>query len=367
MRLDERRVMLFGGLDRRVAEQQAYGADVGAGFEQAASEGITEAVWVGVNPGNLAKARDHAPQFVYGGVELAGCPEEWLFRLWQRGKGISDAWMQQQADWDARFLSGSNSEVAIGDGLAPERRRVTDAQPGVDQQQYQGAGADPAEIDERVVIVRETITRREQGGSFLGGEGQCRQAGILGHSQAAGRVAFDPATVGGELEELTDDLQFSPAGGRCDLAGRAVSGERVQGYVGNRLRAVRLSQMAQCVRVLAQRRFGKPARLGIGEVGVRRRAHGHLRRKASINLAGFEKFDSVKSAVPGPGFKGAAVSTPRQFAIAPYRAGAALPADTIGSVGTGFQVAAVGLQHGADSIIRGTRFGTRRERTSECQ
>ncbi len=367
MRLNERRVMLLGGLDRSMPEQQAHGADVGAALEQPTGERVAEPMWVGMDLCDLAESSDYTAELVYARVEFAGSPEETLRLLRQRSEGVLDAWVKEQADWYASLLSAPNCKVAALNAGPHERRRITDAEPRMEQKQDEGASANPTEIDERWVIVRETITRREDGIGLGDGERQSGGAGVFRHTQSPCGVPFNPSAIRGELKELSNNLQFSPAGGRCDGARGAVTSQSVQTDLANRLRAVRFSHMPQGVRVLAQRRFGKAARFGVGKKRIGRFADRHLGRKASIDLAGFEQSNSVDRTIPRPSLKGSPIATARQVSIAPDGATAPLPTNSLVAMGAGFQMAAVGLQHGADSIIRGTRFGTRPERASECQ
>lgn len=359
MRFDERRVMTLGGFNGAVAQQQAHRADVGPGFEQAAGEGVAEPVRMGVDACDFAQAGDYAAELVNAGIKGAAGPEKWLLRLWQRGKRLSDAWMKENADWDARLLGNGDGEVVPAHAGSTERGGVTDAQAGVEQEQHESAGANPAEVDEGWVIAREPVARLEQRIHLGARERQRRGAGVLRHPQTECRVPGGPAAIGGELEELPDDLQLPPAGGGGNLAAGAVARERVQGDVGYGLRPVRFPQVAQRVRVLPHRRGRKPTGRAIRKESLCRRAHGHLGRQAGIDLAALQQGNAGYGAVPGTGFEGAAVSTPAQLSVAPDGAGTPLPANAFIAVRAGFEVASIGFEHDGKNITRGTRFGTR--------
>jgi hypothetical protein len=196
-----------------MSKQLANAADVATGAQQAAGEGIPEAVRVDVDASNLPQAAETA----------AGVPASDLDRFWADvaaytyKKAISalanERLIQQAFDRGVRLGLGRKYEMSPLDVVRLEADSIGDAQPGVQQKLDQGAellpfGPGPVEVVDRFHYTTE----------FVPVEGRGAAAAFNPMPNTIGGGLGDVPASDAEAEEGAENLQFSPAGGGCNCA-----------------------------------------------------------------------------------------------------------------------------------------------------
>ena len=351
-------IVLLGSFDARMAQQFLNCAEIHAGLQQFDAEGIAKPMRMGVDPGHAGKAGDRAPGAADCGAEQRGpTPEEVVALDGNLPQSFQCYIRQSDVKRLARLLHADHKPAFVVDPTALKFHGVADAHAGIEQQQYEGAGADPGSLDSDVVIVADLIARGEQGFDLIRVEGKRGQRIVFGWLDFAGGVYLQPFAFNTELTErpkVLDLFSQCPRAGELAAApfGFGARGREVADRFHIELGDVgQLAEPPEVVeRPLVSVR-GRGAEMpspavpqialdGSGNRGVL------LRRRIDGSLIGFPPVEQSLGSGPVASADRSAhpIAGGRVGAVDPYGAAALSEHNTIGLVRAGFYVATIELK-----------------------
>lgn len=359
-------VVLFGGAQGGVAEEQLDGAEIFAGEEQSYGEGVAEAVRVAVgDAGEFGDAGDGAAGGAYGGRELGGTgPEEVACGgFGKRGEGFENHGGQANVERRAGFHHAdeqtAGAEVERG---ALKFDGVADAESGIEQQQYQCFGAQAGAGDFALVGIVDAVAGGEQLADLGGVEGEGREWIVLGELEGGGVVLWRPLAEQAEAEEGAEVAEFLGLGTGGDGAAAAEAGELLDVDRGDAVGGGESRQVFQESFVAGDGAGGEAADAAVSEVGLDGVGKGRSFRdggRRGFVGAALDAVELLLGVAPVAGLQGAALAVAVGIvAVHPYWAGAAGVADAFIAVGAGFFVAPVEAEHCASLAETGTFCGT---------
>src|SRR5215831_567757 len=357
MGFDKMRIMPFGSQDGFMAQQLLHGADVGTRGQQLHREGVAEPVRAhACDTGQLAQPVHGFPDVLTASLGIPASRPEKIFRILGRQAHQCIDGIGVQLDLEGHAVFGdAHGQITLRriQRGAAQNGHIRDAQPAIEKHVQESAGTSPDIGSGRQITGPNTVTGIEKPDDLLCSEWESRDIVRTRFAQSARRIAFDPATIHRETEEIAQMLDFLLHRAWSDgtLLAPTIKHRKINATdfaAGECMLQTRQSALIVREGGVSQIPSARIVHISFdsaAQTDARQRLSRWITR-TSRTVRLLEHAETLPRAIPVARIKRLVDALSVEHSVRPYRAVAELIVAALSALRAGFQVAPVGFQHG---------------------